>query len=45
MAATLSGGAILMAILLIAVTFFEARKYRRLASHNAQLVREADNAN
>lgn len=45
MAATLSAGALVMAALLIGVVFFEARKYRRLADHNAQLAREADAAN
>lgn len=45
MAAALSAGALIMAALLIAVVFFEARKYRRLADHNAQLAREADAAN
>ncbi len=45
MAAALSTGALIMAALLIAVVYFEARKYRRLADHNAQLAREADAAN
>lgn len=45
MAAALSAGALIMAALLIAVVYFEARKYRRLADHNAQLAREADAAN
>ncbi len=45
MAAALSAGALIMSVLLIAVAYFEARKYRRLASHNAQLAREADAAN
>lgn len=45
MAAALSAGALVMAALLIAIVFFEARKYRRLADHNAQLAREADAAN
>ncbi len=45
MAATLSAGALIMSVLLMAVAYFEARKYRRLASHNAQLAREADAAN
>ena len=45
MAAALSAGALIMATLLIAVVYLEARKYRRLADHNAQLAREADAAN
>ena len=45
MAAALSLGALIMAALLIAVVYLEARKYRRLADHNAQLAREADAAN
>lgn len=45
MAAALSAGALIMAALLITVVYFEARKYRRLADHNAQLAREADAAN
>ncbi|MEM7269969.1 MAG: histidine kinase dimerization/phospho-acceptor domain-containing protein, partial [Pseudomonadota bacterium] len=45
MAATLSGGAVIMAGLLMAVAFFEARKYRRLADHNAHLASEAEAAN
>ena len=45
MAAALSAGALIMAALLIAIVFLEARKYRRLADHNAQLAREADAAN
>lgn len=45
MAAALSAGAVLMAGLLIAVAYVEARKYRRLADHNAQLATDAEAAN
>ncbi|MGB0505747.1 MAG: sensor histidine kinase [Pikeienuella sp.] len=45
MAAALSAGAVLMAGLLIAVAYVEARKYRRLADHNAQLAVDAEAAN
>ncbi len=45
MAAALSLGAMIMAALLIIVVYLDARKYRRLADHNAQLAREADAAN
>jgi signal transduction histidine kinase len=45
MAAALSAGAVLMAGVLIAVAYVEARKYRRLADHNAQLATDAEAAN